>query len=1392
MLTILIACLSLTGVFGRVTDEPDWHTARHEEGYCAMRGICGQRADKDVLNCPVNIPAPAPDPDLASRLQRTCPTLWSEQGGPQGRYCCTSDQVDKIQRDTAMAITFLIGCPACYHNFVHLWCVLVCSPDQSLWTNVVSVQKAASNNATVVKEVEYWVAETFANTFYDSCKDVKFGALNLRAMTFVGGGATNAQQWLEFLGAVKDTRVPPVGSPFQMYFHIQDEAPPEVPSVAPLENPLPTCGDPAFRCSCADCPSAPGCKPPPPPPKRPPPCRVGRMLCGDFALLVVYTAVVVAAGACFSRLGLKGPRQAPQLRTASGAFTPLLGVGTDDINGSSPYQDIPVEEEVVDQHGFVHLHQGGHDEHKYPKIEATLMRWFSRHGLYTARQPVLVLMVGLLVVGACMLGLVRFSVMTDPEKLWVGPTSEAARDKHEFDLDFGPFYRVEQMIVTTTPKSLSPFPPTPGGLPPIVTNDNIEIMFDIQQLVDDIKAPYVAPDGSMSNVTLQDICYKPFSDNICAIQSVLQYWQMNRELYRSEQAKSPRVVRMTPDYCFTHWSTQCRSAFESPMDPHVVLGGFPNDADQFNYTSSSTSFVVTYPVDSRPELVDHARAWEQEFIRVMRTAVETLVGKANLTVSFSAESSVQRELERESTTDAVVVGASYLVMLAYISVALAVIPRGGEASCALMAVTSRCTLGLVGVSIVALSVAGALGLMSLLGYWSTLIIMEVIPFLVLAVGVDNMFVLAHAAARQDPNLPLDLRISQALAVAGPSITLAASCETLAFLLGAITPMPAVRNFSLCAALAVLLDFILQVTMFVAFLSLDLKRMEAGRLDLAPCITAQQICKLTGKGKTLSPQEERDYGGLNGLEEDGEEVPRLEASFKVPLSGVSLQGALQWYMEHVHAPWLMKGAVQLGVLLLTLTGLFLSFSAIPKLTVGLDQAVALPRDSYLQKYYKDVMSYLRVGPPLYFVVRNLNLDPTLQDNDVNRVCSVAGCQQDSLMTRISQAAQVPSVSYIATPAASWLDDFLSWTNPALPHCCRYHPREQDPTYCPPPDQPPCSTSTAACKDCQICITYWEGGRPNISQYQQLLPWFLKAKPSAQCSKGGAGAYNDAIMGDDKDYSGVAGLRDGVVKSSSFRTYYTPLNHQSDFINAMKAVKEFTHKAKRELKLDIFTYSIFHIFFEQYLHVDRDAVMLIGTPCLAVFLACWLFTSSLWGSLLLLLHLVSLLLHLLGTMYLADIQLNAVSLVNLAMALGIAVEFCAHILHAFMLAEGTRKVRARKAILAMGASVTSGITLTKFAGVIVLAFSQTQIFQVYYFRLYLCLVLLGAFHGLVVLPVVLSLVGPPSWSERVERPWDPDSLPAWLTWKWWREKSLALRRMRRGHRPEREAALSTTGG
>lgn len=65
--------------------------------------------------------------------------------------------------------------------------------------------------------------------------------------------------------------------------------------------------------------------------------------------------------------------------------------------------------------------------------------------------------------------------------------------------------------------------------------------------------------------------------------------------------------------------------------------------------------------------------------------------------------------------------------------------------------------------------------------------------------------------------------------------------------------------------------------------------------------------------------------------------------------------------------------------------------------GLEQETALPRDSYLQPYYKDVYGYLRVGPPLLVVVKDLNMSRHAQD--VDAVCSISGCKDDSLLNQV---------------------------------------------------------------------------------------------------------------------------------------------------------------------------------------------------------------------------------------------------------------------------------------------------------------------------------------------------------------------------------------------------------
>ncbi|KAF9608783.1 hypothetical protein IFM89_011552 [Coptis chinensis] len=365
---------------------------------------------------------------------------------------------------------------------------------------------------------------------------------------------------------------------------------------------------------------------------------------------------------------------------------------------------------------------------------------------------------------------------------------------------------------------------------------------------------------------------------------------------------------------------------------------------------------------------------------------------------------------------------------------------------------------------------------------------------------------------------------------------------------------------------------------------------------------------------------------------------------------------------------------------------------------------------------------------------------LESRQTNRLCSISQCDSKSLLNEIARASLTPETSYIAKPAASWLDDYLVWMSPEAFGCCRKFTNE---SYCPPDDQPPCCSTDqgscglgGVCKDCTTCFHHSDlsNDRPSTAQFKEKLPWFLSALPSADCAKGGRGAYTSNVD--------LNGYDSGIIQASAFRTYHTPLNKQSDFVNSMRAAREFSSRVSDSLGMDIYPYSVFYIFFEQYLDIWRTALINIAIALGAVFVVCLLITCSLWSSAIILFVLAMMVVDLLGVMAILNIQLNAVSVVNLVMAIGIAVEFCVHITHAFSVSTGDREQRAKDALNTMGASVLSGITLTKLVGVIVLRFANSEVFVVYYFQMFLALVLIGFLHGLVFLPVVLSICGPPS--------------------------------------------------
>lgn len=153
---------------------------------------------------------------------------------------------------------------------------------------------------TAVKEIDVFVADSFKTAFFDACKDVQFGATNSYSMDLLGGGATDGQAFLSYMGKER----PGLGSPFQINFP-PESALPDGQGFEPLAPTPLRCDDSArldSRCTCADCPSVCPSLPylPPPPPAHPEPtCHVGRISCGSFTVILVYAVGVVALFAAY-------------------------------------------------------------------------------------------------------------------------------------------------------------------------------------------------------------------------------------------------------------------------------------------------------------------------------------------------------------------------------------------------------------------------------------------------------------------------------------------------------------------------------------------------------------------------------------------------------------------------------------------------------------------------------------------------------------------------------------------------------------------------------------------------------------------------------------------------------------------------------------------------------------------------------------------------------------------------------------------------------------------------------------------------------------------------------------------------------------------------------------
>ena len=220
-----------------------------------------------------------------------------------------------------------------------------------------------------------------------------------------------------------------------------------------------------------------------------------------------------------------------------------------------------------------------------------------------------------------------------------------------------------------------------------------------------------------------------------------------------------------------------------------------------------------------------------------------------------------------------------------------------------------------------------------------------------------------------------------------------------------------------------------------------------------------------------------------------------------------------------------------------------------------------------------------------------------------------------------------------------------------------------------------------------------------------------------------------------------------------------------IPAMNRVKEILRKANFSSKA--FPMCKGYASWETDEVISEELYRNILLAILCVFITTWMLLFNIWASLLVLGCVVLTLVNVGGFIHFWGLTIDTVSCTNIIISIGLCVDYSAHIAHAFMSCTGSRKERVmfcstnfhslssslchlnpsnlqvREALADIGPAVFNG-GFSTFLAFILLANSKSHVFSTF-FKVFFLVIVFGLFNGLLLLPVMLSLVGPAAYSQ-----------------------------------------------
>lgn len=518
-----------------------------------------------------------------------------------------------------------------------------------------------------------------------------------------------------------------------------------------------------------------------------------------------------------------------------------------------------------------------------------------------------------------------------------------------------------------------------------------------------------------------------------------------------------------------------------------------------------------------------------------------------------------------------------------------------------------------------------------------------LPFMLLGLGIDDLFVMMASwkqihSIEENRKKALHERIGLALGHAGSAICITSFTDVVAFIIGASTILPSLQSFCIYAAVGVLVTFLLQITFFVAFFTLDAKRIQQKRNGLIPCIVHENyVSKIVDPNETFTTKL----------------IDRFYSKIVLTVPG------------------------KLTILLITIIAASVGAVGSYQLEQWFDPIWFLPKGTHLNDYI--------VTRNQYFSQRGQSAYVFIGDIDYPSEFS-------KIMTLVSNLKNLSSVEKVD----SWPEEFANFVQEFY--------------------QADLTTNKIKNED-----------------FQRYLSKFLFSRMG--------GKYQMNFH-----FDGKLNCREDAprILIATIEFFFTKFTGPHQWIPAMDDTKQIAKETGINGFVTIWS-KMFSTWVTDKLiaqEVFRNLILalicVMGTTAVLI--------AELQTCFWILLCVLLTLLNVCGFMYFWGLTIDIVSCIGLELAVGLSVDYAAHVAHAFLNASSKenndqdRKIRALIAVKHIGAAVAYGAGSTLLA-LSMLAFSDAYVFRAF-FKIFLLVILFGLWHGLLLLPIVLSTVGPRS--------------------------------------------------